>query len=367
MFGGRDQGWRACMFAQMNSEALEAALSAHWKASNNDWCHEPGHQCSMETCNIQHVIGGVWKRGDETHVCIRSMCKNHPKWANRGTLKQQVRNMYMCCRTGQSHWCDEQCTCTSIDHMDGGYICRISGIRYESIKSDTWFNGHRVTATHQENKDPLKLVRNTDFKVNNNSTDTIRQQQHQYISRKQVSAILFSNDRLYMEQRKYVEMKTEAEKVVHKYIKTCEKKGQPVIFTHVVQLYINQMNRRHIFRNLLPKNRTIEDVVQQYAELACRYWRLITQKIPLGIQTPALFPIKIFIVSVLYIMKSGLCLGGVQVIPKDPYLASILPEANTLDSYNINKPSFTACKNNILKAYRETGEMYRINPRELLI
>ena len=66
-------------------------------------------------------------------------------------------------------------------------------------------------------------------------------------------------------------------------------------------------------------------------------------------------------------MKGGLCLGGVQVIDKDGYLASVLPEANTLDSYNINKPSFTACKNNILKAYREASEVYKMNPNQLLI
>ena len=35
-------------------------------------------------------------------------------------------------------------------------------------------------------------------------------------------------------------------------------------------------------------------------------------------------------------MKGGLFLGGIQVIPKDKYLASVLPEANTLDSYDKN-------------------------------
>ena len=54
-------------------------------------------------------------------------------------------------------------------------------------------------------------------------------------------------------------------------------------------------------------------------------------------------------------MKSGLCVGGVTVIERDNYLTSVLPEANTLDAYHINKPAFTACKNNILKAYREAG------------
>lgn len=351
----------------MNREALELALAQHWRDSNSGWTPQKNHICTMEHCNIQQVIGGIWKSGDKKHVCIRMMCRDHPKWANNGCLRQQLRNMYMCCKTGQSHWCDEQCSCTSVDHGDGGYVCRVSGIRYDSIKSDTWFTGHRVTATHQENKDPLKLVRNTDFQMNEKSSDTIRQQQHHFISKSQVSAILFSNERLFMEQRKYVDMKNEAEKVILKYIKTCEKKNHPVIFTNVVQLYVNQMNRRHIFRNLLPKDRTVVEVVELYARLTCRYWSLLTQKFPLGMQTPALFPIKIFIISILYIMKGGLCLGGVQVIPKDKYLGSILPEANTLDSYGVNKPSFTACKNNILKAYRNASEQYRMPPQQMLL
>ena len=66
-------------------------------------------------------------------------------------------------------------------------------------------------------------------------------------------------------------------------------------------------------------------------------------------------------------MKGGLCCGGIQVIPADNYLVSVLPEANTLDAYSINKPSFTACKNNILKSYREAVEIYNINPKLLCL
>jgi hypothetical protein len=350
----------------MEKESLIKLYTKQWQCCHS-FTAEENHTCSMERCNIQHVIGGVWRRGTETHACIRSLCKNHPTWANRGTLRKQYRNMYMCCRTGTPHWCDEQCQCTVIDHSDGGHVCQISGIRYDSIKSDTWFMYHRVTATHQENKDPLKLVRNTNFKMDIESSETIRQQQHVFISRAQVSAIMFSNERLFMEQRKYVEMKHEAEKVIQKYIKSCEKNGHVVVFTTIVALYINQMNRRFIFKNLIPKERSVDDVVKQYANTACKYWTLITKQFPLGIQTPALFPLKIFVVSIMYIMKGGLCLGGVRVIPKDKYLASVLPEANTLDSYNINKPAFTACKNNILKAYREASEVYHINPKKLML
>lgn len=348
--------------------SLEPIFAQQWRDHRKDWKHVPGHVCSMERCNIQQVVCGVWvRKNGETHRCIRSMCQKHPPWANRGTLTKQIRNVYMCCATGTSHWCDEQCQCTHMDHLDGGFVCRVSGIRYDSVKADTWFNGHRVTATHQENKDPLKLVRNTNFRIDEDSKVTIRDQQHLFIARDQINAILFSPDRLYMEQRKYVEMKGEAEKVVQKYIKSCEKSGQSMVFTHLVQLYINQMNRRYIFRNLIPTDKTTDDVVKEYSKITCRYWTNMTQKFPLGIQTPAIFPIKVFVISIMYIMKSGLCLGGMWVIPKDDYLASVLPEANTLDSYKINKPAFTACKNNILKAYREASELYRIPPQKMLI
>lgn len=350
----------------MERESLLKLYTKQWQSCHS-FTPEENHTCSMERCNIQHIIGGVWRRGNDMHACIRSLCKNHPSWANRGTLHKQYCNMYMCCRTGTPHWCDEQCQCTVIDHADGGHVCQISGIRYDSIKSDTWFMDHRVTATYQENKDPLKLVRDTDFKVNIASSETIRQQQHVFISRAQVSAIMFSNERLFMEQRKYVEMKHEAEKVIQKYIKSCEKNGHVVVFTSIVALYINQMNRRFIFKNLIPQDRSVDEVVSQYANMACKYWNLLTKQFPLGIQTPALFPIKIFVVSIMYIMKGGLCLGGIRVIPKDKYLASVLPEANTLDSYHINKPAFTACKNNILKAYREASEIYQINPQKLML
>tara|TARA_B110000858_G_scaffold58874_1_gene68569 strand:- start:43 stop:1098 length:1056 start_codon:yes stop_codon:yes gene_type:complete len=349
-------------------EGLVENLAEQWRQHHSICRMTSEHQCSMEQCNITHIVGGVWSNGTEEHCCVRVLCKNHPKWANRGTLKKQIRNIYMCQSTGTSHFCNERCSNTTVDHSDGGHVCRISGIRYNSINSDTWFNSHRVTATHQENKDPLKLVRNTDFQINQMSNNTIRQQQHHFISKKQVSTILFSNERLFMEQRKYVEMKSEAEKVVQKYIKTCEKTNSNVIFTHVVQLYINQMNRRHIFRNLMPKNGlTTDQIIDKYAHLTCKYWNLIIQKFPLGQLAPALFPIKMFVVSLLYIMKGGLCCGGIQVIPADNYLVSVLPEANTLDAYSINKPSFTACKNNILKSYREAVEIYNINPKLLCL
>tara|TARA_B110000208_G_C11761756_1_gene427189 strand:- start:461 stop:1513 length:1053 start_codon:yes stop_codon:yes gene_type:complete len=349
-------------------EAIVRKLANQWRQHHSIEKSMEEHRCSMDKCDLTHIIGGVWTNGTDEHSCVRVLCNNHPSWANRGTLKKQIRQIYMCQRTGACHFCTERCSNTTVDHSDGGHVCRISGIRYNSINSDTWFNSHRVTATHCENKDPLKLVRNTDFQISQTSNNTIRQQQHLYISKAQVSTILFSDERLFMEQRKYADMKSEAEKVVQKYIKSCDKSKTNIVFTDIVQLYVNQMNRRHIFRNLLPEdNNAVARIVDKYAKLTCQYWNLLTKVFPLGQSAPALFPIKIFSVSILYLMKGGLCCGGVTVIPPDGYLVSVLPEANTLDSYAINKPSFTACKNNILKAYREATELYNIDPRRLCL
>ena len=58
-------------------------------------------------------------------------------------------------------------------------------------------------------------------------------------------------------------------------------------------------------------------------------------------------------------------MNGVDIVKKSRYLETALPEANTLDLYNISKPEFTQTKNNILKAIRETVEHGTETPQTL--
>ena len=76
---------------------------------------------------------------------------------------------------------------------------------------------------------------------------------------------------------------------------------------------------------------------------------------------------KNFVVSMLYLMKRGLFVQGVEVFPKNHYLESVLPEANTLDTYDVHKPAFTQCKNNILRALREAFELDHRDPRSFIV
>ena len=68
---------------------------------------------------------------------------------------------------------------------------------------------------------PLKLVE-ISFSPDEN-TDTTRQQQHLYVSKQQIQAILLNDRRTWSSAN--VEMRHEAEKVVQKYIKSCEKRS----------------------------------------------------------------------------------------------------------------------------------------------
>ena len=87
-------------------EGLVENLAEQWRQHHSICQMTSEHQCSMEQCNITHIVGGVWSNGTEEHCCVRVLCKNHPKWANRGTLKKQIRNIYMCQSTGTSHFCN---------------------------------------------------------------------------------------------------------------------------------------------------------------------------------------------------------------------------------------------------------------------
>ena len=319
----------------------------------------PNHKCSSTTCDIEEMDVFQWKLGDQEHTCMPKHCMNHPAWTAKVKPKR-IDNIFICKNTGIGHVCDESCTAERILNQDSMYVCCISGITFESASTDTWVPSARITSSRMESKDPKIL----NFKSSGGG-GTLRAQQNKSTAEKLIKHLLFSPCRMYTEQRKYHEMKQDAEKSLAKYCRQCDLASKPRIFTEMVELYLNIMNRRRVFRDLLPKKRSIDEIAKTYAQRTCACWNLIVGHTPLGKESPTLFPIKTFVVSILYLMKRGLFVGGVQVLPKDYYLEAVLPEANTLDIYSIHKPAFTMCKNSILRSYREAHEIHQINPNEL--
>ena len=132
----------------------------------------------------------------------------------------------------------------------------------------------------------------------------------------------------------------------------------------MLSIYANQIKKRPLYTQfiMIPKHEQ-KQYIDLYTREIIAYWKTILHKTKLGRQTPNLFAFKNFIPACLFIMKNGLICKGLYIINKHVYLDSSLPEANTLDVYGINKPSFTQSKNNILESLREFVENSEQNPK----
>lgn len=341
---------------QINSGQVAKELTILWRKNNPNFISVPNHVCCNSKCTIIHIMG--WIYADEDNNPVISLTK--PKTKKRKAFD----SLYMCKETGTPHWCHSQCGARKVVSADHGSVCTISGIRYESESADTWIPQYRITATAQEHRDPHAIRSKQGYESHSTS---YRTQQHLAFAQDQINLLMFSNRRLFAEQRKYLEQKLAAEKIVAKYVKGCERLHKTIIITNMVTLYVNQIKRRRVFRGLLPKNHSKEDIVKAYAERVCTLWNIITTKTPMGKQTSPLFSFKTFVASALYIMKAGMYCSGVEIIPKDYYLESVLPEANTLDHYSVSKPTFTQTKNNMSRAIREAIEEHNCDVRTLVM
>ncbi len=346
------------MFLQPSDIALE--LSNQWKKNNPNFIARPNHVCNCQECSIVNVIGWVSQDLNTAKKIKISLEKPNVK------KRKKITQLYICKETGQYHWCHAQCNARRAQSSDQGCVCTISGIRYESERADSWIPQYRITATAQEHRDPHAIrMGNTGYTSHSTS---YRTQQHIEFAKKSIQLLIFSRRRLFAEQRKYFEQKQAAEKLLSKYYKSCERQKQPVIFTDMVTLYINQIQRRRVFHGLLPQQKEkIQTVVDAYAKRVCVLWNIIIQKTPMGKSSGSLFSFKSFVAAALYIMKRGMFCSGIEIIPKDYYLESVLPEANTLDHYSVNKPTFTQAKNNMMRAIREAMELYQVNPKVLVM
>jgi hypothetical protein len=339
----------------VDTSQIARELANKWKCQHPGCMNVPGHECSSRTCTIVNVIGWISEKDHGIHVSLEK-----PKTKKRKKIKQ----LYICKNTGNPHWCHSQCEGTKVVSNDQGRVCIISGIRYESERADTWVPQYRITATAQEHRDPHDILVDTKY---TSHTKSYRKQQHVAFAKEKIFLLMFSDRRLYAEQRKYFEQRQSAEKIVQKYYKSCERSRHTVCFSDMITLYINQIQRRRVFHGLLPKNHKKDDIVQSYAERVCTLWSIITTKTPMGQNSSSLFSFKTFVVSALYIMKRGMFCNGIEIIPKDYYLESVLPEANTLDHYSINKPAFTQSKNNMMRAIRDAIEIHHIDVKTLVM
>ena len=303
---------------------------------------DENHVCGHGDCEIVHIEG---------YMCANKEVVLKP----RADTVSKISKLYMCLKNRKPHWCGRTC-----DHQvkdESGYVCAISGVRSDNAVCDTWVPQYRISATSQEQKNPNALGM---VKCDHNPK-TVRSMNHVEYATNVVHKLMFSVTRMYQEQRKYADQKLEAERAVLRHVKRSHDR---IFFTDIVRIYVNTIRARRIFFALVPKNVDPYVISKVYAKRVCALWRIVTQRTVLGQKSPNTFSFANFVCPGLYMMRRGLFVGGVEVIKADKFLNTLLPEANTLDYYEVSKSNFTQSKNNILRAFRESVDIHRINPKE---
>lgn len=323
-----------------------------WLAHNDNLTFDETHVCPSDECNVVNIAGYIDKK-NKVRLCTDR--KGIPK-----TAKVRYQNLYVCTVNGVPHWCGNRCEHQERDQY--GYVCKMSGRRSESAISDTWVPQYRISATSQESKDPKALGE----LVHTGGGRVVKSLNHLEYASKTVFNLLFSTTRMFAEQRKYADQKVESEKMVARYIKQQTVEKNMACYTTIIEKYIHTMRSRRIFFALVPKCSNAERLSNIYAEKIVQFWRVITQKTPFGQTNPNTFSFVNFVCPALYMMRNGLVISNVHVIPRCQLLCTLLPEANTLDNYDVSKPMFTQTKNNILKALRDAHDVYKIPATDLM-
>lgn len=315
------------------------------------------HICSQHFCSIVNIPVHILTNRGKRHACSQ-YCQKRPHTAWRAAFK--LSNLYFCKKSTAIHICTLNCVQTNPYTVDGLHMCRISGRIY-----GTEMIAPLVTQYAGKNKhmyiDPYKLLRSRDG-LNLNKSGFYNQ------AINVVNLLLFSRHRMYAEKNKLAKMKVYARKKVMYYVKLSRQRRKLIVYTDLIRIYVYFMNLRHIYRGLLPNDEKRAYLEEKYAKRCIRLWQILcTHSNVVAKHRHHVKYFRVFVAGVLYLMKTGLPMNSVQIIPRDKHLENSLPEANQLDYYNVPKNSFTCVKNDIQLAIRTIIEAKKISPHVLVL
>ena len=319
------------------------------------------HVCNYKTCNIENL--NITIHEYEGKFCIACKYFKTPDWIHKSKKINTIYNIYICKDTGKIHHCHAQCDGGRITNNDNCNVCLISGVQYESEVVRSWQISSRCVPTLiQDKRDPHMYSRDESGRVHNCGIHNIKITQCVMISKDLIHRLLFSITRKQSEEHKIREYRKESEKTVNKYRRYCEKSDRPKIYIQALTLYVHTMQKKPIFTRLLKKNKQEQDdIIETYTKQLLCYWKMFIHKTCQG----SSMAFKIFAPACLYTMRSGLSMGGVEIIKQSRYMQSALPEANGLHMYGISKPSLTHGQKNIYKSICRTVEKKIYTPQQL--
>lgn len=320
--------------------------------------------CSQQTCPMVHVPVFILRMGNRCHACS-IFCPHHDTHCKMHRPPVgKISTLYFCRRSGNVHWCSAKCIKETNCDVDAAEICRVSGLVYAQ-QHVSCFGAHAARRrTRHIYRDPYSKHRAQNTRL----SMTMRHGQSAYRCQTLniIRTLLFSKRRRRAEVRKKHALVSEARKRVYAYYKLCKRHRRRIVYTDMICIYMHAFKTKHIFRGLFPSKTQQSTLENRYMERCVKMWNILKNMTSFH-QEKMDMSFHVFVASFLYIMKKGLPMNCVQIIPKDLYLETALPEANTLDTYGVDKRQFTTIKNNIQKSIREAIASKTVNPHQLSV
>lgn len=305
------------------------------------------HECN-EKCDIITPKIFIHKKDGQEYIHWQFNPKE--TWMNEQTLVRRVENIYVCKATRSVHYCHADCTAPKITNCEHCLVCPISGLQWdnstEEIKS--WRLAAKCAPTLVVDKrDPNMFLRNNDGTLNN-SSETLNVHVHKQTAAviELLELLLFSFIRIRIELTKYVEGVRNANKAINKYRRKCAQTKRPKNLARMSVIYLHSKFRRPNYLRIIDKCKIHKD--ELFTRIAKQ---VVGMHLCLTREHKIAAPFPTFACACIYLMKYGLR-HDVWIIPKESCFASMLPEANVLGSFSVEKPLFTQTKNQILEAVR---------------
>ena len=178
-----------------------------------------------------------------------------------------------------------------MNNEDNCKVCCISGIQYAADPVRSWKITSRCVPTITANKqDPYKYSRDTEGRVKLSGVHNLKMTQCILMAKKEfLQRLLFSNERI-SEKHKANENRKDAEKIVNKYKRYCDRNNQPKVYTHMLTMYLNRMNKKPMYTKLLLKDKDKkEEIIQGFTSQMIGYWKMILYRTNLGREMASLF------------------------------------------------------------------------------
>tara|TARA_Y100000817_G_C16843300_1_gene538991 strand:- start:663 stop:1694 length:1032 start_codon:yes stop_codon:yes gene_type:complete len=323
---------------QHSSEYEEAQkdLVELWRA------HAP-KQGADEYTQLEARIYRIGNQKGQRHLCT-PFCCNHPPWATEANFVGAILDVFYNAHTKDFHLCNGPHCGGKHVFTEGISTCTISGMQFTEQK---WVNSFKLN--HEYHRTSCSTVRV--------ETSLLKD-----MAKGLIQKFLFSETRRLAEAKKRFDTRKEICKAWVKDKRELERSKTRLSAIDFITKSFDLQEKRNTKDYRIPPPETQEMIFEFYSQKICAMFLKLKTLTNFSVETLNVA----FVCALLYLMRKGLVINDIAIVPKDYYLYSSLPPLNCLDQYKVSKTHFTNSKTIICSCLRD-AILGGVNPHHLLV